>query len=148
MEKNFIRVRSTKDIIVSTTLAIIGSVLIALPTSTSINILGFFLIFSGVLLGIFMKSGYKDETSGIKFSKKELYFDKSKQVELSKALPVKLNASDIKVNNEGNGIRLDIYHNKTVGKGYVQLFEYVPYSYEPCTGMYEHSYESLSEILK
>ena len=101
-----------------------------------------------IFVGIFMKSGYKDETSGINFSKKELYFDKSRQVELSKALPVRLCASDIKVNNEGNGIRLDIYHNKTVGKGYVQLFEYVPYSYEPCTGMYEHSYESLSEILK
>ena len=148
MEKNFIRVRSTKDIIVSTTLVILGSVLIALPTSTSINILGFFLIFTGILLGIFMKNGYKDETSGIKFSKKELYFDKSRQVELSKAIPVKLYASDIKVNDEGNGIRLDIYHNKTVGKVYVQLFEYVPYSYEPCTGMYEHTYESLSEILK
>jgi hypothetical protein len=122
--------------------------LVALPTSTSINILGFFLIFAGILLGIFMKTGYKDEKSGIKFSKKELYFDKSRQVELSKALPVRLYASDIKVNDKGNGIRLDIYHNKTVGKGYVQLFEYVPYSYEPCTGMYEYSYDSLSEILK
>ena len=148
MEKNFIRFRSTKDIITYTSLVILGSVLVALPTSTSINILGFFLIFAGVLLGIFMKTGYNDEASGIKFNKKELYFDKSRQEKLSKAIPVKLYASDIKVTEEGNGIRLDIYHNKTVGKGYVQLFEYVPYSYEPCTGMYEHSYESLSEILK
>lgn len=148
MEKNFIRVRSVKDIIICAILIIAGFVLVALPTSTSINILGFFMIFAGLLLLVFMKTGYKDEESGIRFSKEEIFFDKSKQATLSKAMPVKLCTTDIQESNAGNGIRLDIYHNKSVGKGYIQLFEYVPYKYEPCTEMYEHSYENISEIIK
>ena len=49
MEKNFIRVRSTKDITISLTLTIAGGVLVALPTATSVNILGFFMIFAGII---------------------------------------------------------------------------------------------------
>ena len=148
MEKNFIRVRSVKDIIVCATLIAAGSVLVALPTSASVNILGFFMVFAGLILMIFMKTGYKDEESGDRYSKSELYFDKSKQSELSKAVPAGICASNVKDSNAGNGLRLDIYHSKSNGKGYVQLFEYVPYKYEPCTAMYEHSYDNLAEILK
>ena len=148
MEKNFIRVRSVKDIFVFCSLIIAGSVLVALPTSASINILGFFLIFTGVLLGIFMKTGYKDVETGIRYEKKEFFFDRSRQETLTKAIPVRLCDSDVNANDGGNSIRLDIYHNKSVGKGYVQLFEYIPYKYEPCTAMYEHPYENISEILK
>ncbi len=148
MEKNFIRVRSVKDIIVFTTLMTAGSVLVALPTSTSINILGFFMIFAGIILMVFMKTGYKDEQSGERFSKEEIFFDKSRQAELSRAIPVKLCAADLKDSNIGNGIRLDIYYSKASGKGYVQLFEYVPYKYEPCSAMYEHDYDNISDILK
>ena len=148
MEKNFIRVRSVKDIIVCATLVVAGSILVALPTSASVNILGFFMIFAGLILMIFMKTGYKDEDSGLRYIKEEIFFDKSKQSELSKAIPGRICASNVKDSNAGNGLRLDIYYNKSNGKGYVQLFEYVPYKYEPCTAMYEHSYDNLSEILK
>ena len=148
MEKNFIRVRSVKDIIVCATLIVAGSILVALPTSASVNILGFFMIFAGLILMIFMKTGYKDAESGDRYIKEEMFFDKSKQSELSNAVRVGICQSNIKELNNGNGIRLDIYHNKAIGKGYVQLFEYVPYKYEPCTAMYEHSYDNLTEILK
>ena len=148
MEKNFIRVRSVKDIIVCATLIIAGSILVALPTSASVNILGFFMIFAGIILLVFMKTGYKDEQSGERFCKEEIYFDKSKQGELSRTIPVKVCASDVKDANAGNGLRLDIYYSKNAGKGYVQLFEYVPYKYEPCSAMYEHPYENITEIFK
>ncbi len=148
MEKNFIRVRSAKDICICASLVIGGSVLVALPTSPSVNILGFFLIFTGLILAIFMKTGWKDEESGLRFIKEEIFFDKSLQSALSKCIPVKLRASDVKDKENGNGIRLDIYYNKTTGKSYVQLFEYVPYKYEPCTAMYEHPYDNISEALK
>lgn len=147
MEKNFNRVRSVKDIVIFTSLVVLGSVFVALPTSTSINILGFFMIFTGIILAIFLKSGYKDET-GVRFNKEEMYFDKSRQTELSKAITSKLCQSDVAEINKGNGIRLDIYHNQKLGKSYVQLHEYVPYKYEPCTALYEHPYENVSEILK
>lgn len=148
MEKNFIRVRSAKDITVFATLVIAGSVLVALPTSSSVNILGFFMIFTGVLLAIFMKTGYKEQESGTRFCKREIFFDKSRQSELSKAIQTRLSPSDVKEANVGNGIRLDIYHSKATGTSFVQLYEYVPYKYEPCTIMYEHPYENVSEILK
>ena len=49
MEKEFSRVRSAKDITITATLIITGCVLVALPTSASINITGFFLIFPGLI---------------------------------------------------------------------------------------------------
>ena len=60
MEKNFIRVRSTKDITISLTLTIAGGVLVALPTATSVNILGFFMIFAGIILFLMLRTGYKE----------------------------------------------------------------------------------------
>ena len=74
MKKEFVRVRSAKDITISVSLVVLGSVLIALPTATSINILGFFLIFAGILLALFLKTGYKETGSGERFCKKERYF--------------------------------------------------------------------------
>lgn len=64
MEKTFNKVRSTKDIVISAGLAAGGCVLVALPTSTSINILGFFMLFAGILLFLMLRSGYKEVETG------------------------------------------------------------------------------------
>lgn len=148
MEKEFSRVRSTKDFLISSLLIISGSVLVTLPTSESVNILGFFIITTGLLLAIFLRSGYKDQATGKRYCKKELYFDKSRLDTLSRSISTKICASDLKEDSQGNGIRLDVYHSKSEGKSYVQLFEYVPYKYEPCSTMYEHTYENIEDILK
>ena len=58
MEKTFNRVRSIKDITTFVSLIVLGSILIALPTSASINITGFFLIFAGLILALVLKTGY------------------------------------------------------------------------------------------
>ena len=47
MEKTFVKVRSVKDIVIFVSLIVLGSVLVALPTGTGINIAGFFMIFAG-----------------------------------------------------------------------------------------------------
>ena len=60
MEKNFIRVRSTKDITISAILTLVGCILVALPTATSVNILGFFMIFAGLILFLMMKKQEQD----------------------------------------------------------------------------------------
>ena len=146
--KNFRRTRSARDLCVSLSLLIVGSVLIALPTTISINILGFFMIFAGILLTIFMKTGYKDNETGLRYNKEEIFFDKSHLSRLAQRIPAKICVSDIKDKDHGNGIRLDIYYNKSVGKSYVQLFKYVPYKYEPYTEMYEYTYDNVSEIVK
>ena len=74
MEREFIRVRSVKDIVISSLLLIAGTVLVFLPTSDSINIAGFFMLLTGLLLFFVLKSAYKDNVSGEIFTKKERFF--------------------------------------------------------------------------
>ena len=67
MEKTFIRVRSVKDIVIFSSLIILGSILVALPTGAGINIAGFFMIFAGIILALVLRTGYRDTDSGEKF---------------------------------------------------------------------------------
>ena len=150
MEKNFIRVRSVKDIIISTALTLSGIVLVALPTSIGINILGFFMILIGLLLFFTLKNSYKDEETGIIYHKKEKYFEGCRRDELSSAI-ARRNCKckvDLSAENKGSTLRLDIYYNKQAGKAYMQIFEYIPYRYEPYSTLYEHEVANVSELIE
>ena len=148
MEKTFIRVRSVKDITIFSTLIILGSVLVALPTGAGINIAGFFLIFAGIILALVLRTGYKDTETGERFCFKEYYFQQAMNTTISRALAS--NPSSIALNeaNKGNALKLDIYYNNASGKAYMQLFEYIPYRYEPCSKMYEHETGMIEKLLK
>ena len=148
MEKTFIRVRSIKDIVIFVSLVIAGSVLILLPTGAAVNITGFFLIFAGLILAFVLKSGYKDIETGEKFQKVEHYFQQAMNSVISNALESKPDSIDLAEADKGNALKLDIYYNKTSGKTYMQLFEYVPYRYEPCSRMYEHEMDKVRKLLK
>ncbi len=150
MEKNFIRVRSVKDIVIISSLIIIGTLLISLPDSASVNISGFFLLAAGILLGFILKSGYMDEETGIRYCKKERYFEGCRRAELSSAISkqnciCKVNLND---ENKGNALRMDIYYSKKAGKAYVQVFEYIPYKYEPYSRLYEHELVNVCELIE
>ena len=144
MEKNFIRVRSIKDIIISSLLIIAGCILVSIPSSDSVNIAGFFLVLTGLALAFILKTAYKDSDSGEKFMKKERFFGNEMYDRLKSALtcptPLATHLED-----RGSSLRLDIYYNKS--KVYVQLFEYIPYKYEPCSPMYEHSFEKAGRLI-
>ena len=86
MEREFIRVRSIKDIIISSLLLIAGTVLVILPTSDAINIAGFFMLLTGLLLFFVLKSAYKDNVSGEQFNKKERFFSQDMHERLCKAI--------------------------------------------------------------
>lgn len=101
MEKEFVRVRSVKDITISVSLIVLGSVLITLPTSASINIFGFFLIFAGLLLALFMKTGYKEAVSGEKFCKKEIYFSQTMNPVISEVIMTKPHTIDLSEEDKG-----------------------------------------------
>lgn len=137
MERKFIRTRSVKDITISTGLTVTGCILVALPTATSINITGFFLIFTGLILALIMKTGYKDEESGVRYCKKERFFSQDKRESLINAITANPEKVDLTGEDQGNALRIDIYHSDKEGKAYVQLFKYVPYKYEPCSRMHE-----------
>ena len=49
--------------------------------------------------------------------------------------------------DKGNSLRLDIYYSQEAGKAYVQIFEYIPYRYEPYSPVYEHELANVSELI-
>ena len=148
MEKTFSRVYSAKDITIILSLIIGGCILILLPTASSINILGFFMIITGIILAIFMKTGYKDDETGVRYCKTEHFFSSSKRDDLKKAISGSLKKSDLSQEDAGSSLRMDIYHSSKSGKAYIQLLEYIPHSYEPFTLMYEHDLTSVTEIIR
>ena len=148
MVKTFVRVRSIKDIIIFTSLIIAGIILIMLPTGASVNITGFFLIFAGVILMLVLKSAYKDTETGMKYRKKEHYFQQAMNASISSALASRPESIDLAEAEKGNAVRLDIYFSRSSGMAYLQLFEYVPYKYEPCSKMYEHQLEKVEKLIK
>ena len=148
MEKTFIRVRSAKDIVIFVSLVIAGSVLILLPTGAAVNITGFFLIFAGLILAFVLKSGYKDTETGEKFLKEEHYFQQAMNAAISTAIANKPESVDLSQEDKGNAIRLDVYYSASANKAYVQLFEYIPYRYEPCSKMYEYEISRVAKLIK
>ena len=148
MEKEFCRVRSAKDMIITSAIIASGCILAAFPESTSVNLLCFFMALTGLILIFVLKTGYMDVESGEMYCKQEKYFAQSLKSSLASAIskaPCKLNLAE---EDKGIGIRLDIYYNRKNGKAYTQLFEYIPYRYEPCSCVYEHELEKLDNILK
>ena len=148
MEKTFTRVHSIKDIVIFISLLILGGILVAVPTSDAVNITGFFLIFAGAILALVLKTGYKDVETNAKYQKKERYFQQAEHAVISSAIASKPDSVDLSKENDGNAIKLDIYYSKATGKAYIQLFEYVPYTYQPCSKMYEYEISKVGKLIK
>ena len=148
MEKTFIRVHSIKDIVIFISLLVLGGILVAVPTSDAVNITGFFLVFAGAILALVLKTGYKDVETNVKYIKKERYFQQAMHAAIADAIASKPDSIDLSQENKGNAIKLDIYFSKASGKAYIQLFEYVPYTYQPCSKMYEYEISKVGKLIK
>ena len=148
MEKTFVRVHSIKDIVIFISLLVLGGILVALPTSDAVNITGFFLVFAGAILALALKTGYKDVETNVKYIKKERYFQQAMHAAIADAIASKPDSIDLSQENKGNAIKLDIYFSKATGKAYIQLFEYVPYTYQPCSKMYEYEISKVGKLIK
>ena len=145
---NFTRVRSAKDIIVFTSLVVFGSVLVALPTGAGVNIAGFFMIFAGLITALILKSGYMHNETGVKYQKKEYYFQQEMKPLISSALKSEPGSIDLSQVDKGNAVKLDLYYSRISGKAYIQLFEYIPYRYEPCSKIYEYAIAEADKLIK
>ena len=148
MEKTFTRVHSIKDIVIFISLLVLGGILVAVPTSDAVNITGFFLVFAGAILALVLKTGYKDVETNEKYIKKERYFQQAMHAAIADAIASKPDSIDLSQENKGNAIKLDIYFSKAAGKAYIQLFEYVPYTYQPCSKMYEYEISKVGKLIK
>ena len=148
MEKTFIRVRSIKDITIFVSLALVGTILTALPIGDAANIAGFFIIVAAGILAFVLKSAYKDIDTNEKYLKKERYFQQTMHAAISSAIASKPDSVDLSEEDKGNALRLDIYYSKSSGKAYLQLFEYVPYTYQPCTRVHECEISKAYKLIK
>ena len=148
MEKTFIRVRSIKDITIFVSLALVGTILTALPIGDAANIAGFFIIVAAGILAFVLKSAYKDIDTNEKYLKKERYFQQTMHAAISSAIASNPDSVDLSEEDKGNAIRLDIYYSKSSGKAYLQLFEYIPYTYQPCTRVHECEISKASKLIK
>lgn len=149
MEKEFIRVRSVRDITISLALLIIGVVLVILSTSVSVNIFGCCLAVPGALLLLFMKTDYKDAVTGEHFSRIIKYFPASRKAEIMAAL--KGNPSDISwenLNSANDGLMIDMYNSKSEDKVCLRVMEFIPYSYVPCSDWFLFSADKVSRLMK
>lgn len=148
MVKTFVRVRSIKDIVIFVSLAIVGCTLTALPVGEAANIAGFFILISALILALVLKSGYKDTDTNEKYIKKERYFQQAMHTSVLAAISSKPDSVDLTEEDKGNALRMDIYYSKSAGKAYLQLFEYVPYAYQPCSKMYEYGISNVTKLIK
>lgn len=148
MEKKFIRVRSVGDITATILLIISGCTLMILPTDASVNITGFILFFAGIVLALFLKSGYKDMDTGERYCKKEHFFKQAMNADICKSIAQDPESIDLTEEDMGNSVRLDIYFNKAVKKAYIQLYEYIPYTYKACSRMYEYHIDKVTKLIK
>jgi hypothetical protein len=105
------------------------------------------MVFAGLLLLFILKTGYKDVSSGLSYSKTERYFAQSIKEDILSQLRSRSLKIDLKNEDQGNGLRLDIYHSKKAGKTYVQAFEYVPYKYEPCSPLFEYELSETKSLI-
>lgn len=147
MEKEFVRVRSMRDVIVSAAMTVIGIVLIVLPTSVSVNIFGTCLAVPGVLMLLFYKTDYRDTETGLRFRRVIKYYPASRKAEIMAAL--KSDLSKVAWNEKGtaDGLMLDIYVGHGCNKVFIRVSEFIPYNYEPCSDWFEYDVAHVAQMI-
>ena len=148
MKKNFIKVRTVKDIAIFSSLIILGCVLVAVPSAATAVYVGYTSIALGVFLCFLLKSGYKDVDTKERYLKKEFPFLGIMKNSILSALLSSPDSIQLSEVGKGQVLVLKMYYSKSAGKAILQLFEYVPHQYEPCSEMYEYEISMVDKLLK
>ena len=136
------------DVVISTLIIVLGCILAIVPLGAGVAIGGYMLIILGFLLALIMKSEYREELSGEKYIKQEHFFPKDEKNQLLSALASAPGKIDLGQKGKGQVLRLDIYYSKALDKCYIQLFEYVPYQYAPCSQLVGCELAKISNLLE
>lgn len=148
MEKNFVRVRSGRDIVMCVSLIVVGAILVALPTGVGINMAGGALAVVGLILAFVLRTGYKDADTGEKYLKKEHFFQQEMKMPILSVMSSMPEVIELSKEDKGNAVRLDVYYNQPAGKAYIQLFEFVPYEYKPCSELMEYNLYEVKRLIR
>lgn len=147
MDQRFIKIRSIKDIIIFTSFIIVGILLAILPENIGANMGGYTLIVIGIILSGILKSDYCDKSTLKRYYKRQLYYSIEHKNQLQSA--VASNPSSIAISEDGTGqtLRLDIYFSHDADRASLQLFEYVPHEYSPCTDTFECNIRDIKQLI-
>ena len=148
MEKKFIKTRCVKDIIIFVSLVAIGAVLSFLPVGIEINLLGYTAVVTGVILSFVLKNGYKEINSGERYQRVEYSFQLNMKSRILSALENEPNSIDLSKDGDSQSLRLEIYFNVKANIAHIQLFEYIPYKYEPCSNIYDYEIKKVDKLIK
>lgn len=148
MNKEFVRVRSTRDILISSVMTVLGIILIAIPSSVSVNIFGTVLAVPGILMLLFLKTGYKDVNTGLVYKRKIKYYSATAKNDILSSLNGKVSSFDWTVTPGGSAVMVDVYEGSKSDKVYVRVSEFVPYNYEPCSDWFEFSKDAASALTR
>lgn len=148
MNKEFVRVRSTRDILISSVMTVLGIVLIAIPSSVSVNIFGTVLAVPGILMLLFLKTGYKNVDTGLVYKRKIKYYSATAKNDILSSLNGKVSSFDWTETPGGSAVMVDVYMGCKSDKVYVRVSEFVPYSYEPCSDWFEFSKDAASALTR
>lgn len=147
MNKEFIKVRTVKDIIIASILIVLGLVLLILPTPLSVNIVGSLLLVLGLVLLVMQKTGWQDSETKELYYKRQRFFCGNSKAKIIDALEHNPESIDLSDEGKGEGLLMDIYYGKRSGKAFVRLFEYIPYKYEPVSSFFEYPIDKIKKLI-
>ena len=147
MEQRFTRVRSTKNIITFSIFVIAGILLAILPADIGANMAGYTLIVIGIIMASLLKSDHYNSHTKVRYQRAQLYFDSTQKSALLNAIVSDPKSIDNTLEGKGQTLRLDIYFNPKVNRAALQLFEYIPHEYCPCTEIYSYDIADIKQLI-
>lgn len=147
MNKEFIKVRTATDIAISSSLFVLGILLIVLPAPASARFCGFLLLIVCAALLAILKTGWQDPKTKERYCKREIFFPRGCKAEVLDALENHMLNVDVAVEAKGEGLMMEIYYSKQSRKAFLSLFEYVPYSYKPVSPTFEYTIDEVTKLL-
>ena len=106
-----------------------------------------FLFLIGSLFLCLLKSVYRKEGTKEIYKKRKLQFRREILQTIREAVLSDPNQIDMTKEGMGWTVKLNIYYNRKTDKGYIQLYEYIPYNYEPRTQMLEYRIGQIEKLL-
>lgn len=143
METIFKRVHSGKDLAISSATIAVG---IGLYFANAA--LGVLIASCGLLMLLFYKAACKREGDDTLLERSALELPVSRRESLKGFLEGKNVEPDLGGIAEGVIIRMEMFYNADASLAYVQLFDFVNYSYVPATGLVELRGERADKMIK
>jgi len=144
-DKQIVRVHRVTDIIISAFILAAGAIL--MKYAPSLAWLGITLLFCGVIMVPFYRTGYKLKGIDGIFLKKEYLLPNECKKDISSFVEGKTDDFDINPFHRG-GLLLELYSNKDKSKMYGQLFNYETNVYAPQSALSELNMDKLDILLK